>query len=139
MVFLLTTCVLAMTIAIAFTLQGAWMVFPFTGLELAALAAALYVCARRGREYEIVTVTDDSVAVRKGARQPRTVFQRGWARIRLERCGSGWYPSRLKIGSHGREVEIGRCLNEEERDQLARALETAIQWPSHAGDHGSVR
>lgn len=40
----------------------------------------------------------------------------------LQRHATGWYPSRLTIRSHGREVEVGRCLNEEERERLARDL-----------------
>ena len=46
--------------------------------------------------------------------------------MELERTRNSWYPARLVIRSHGREVELGRFLNEEEREQLAMELLTVI-------------
>jgi uncharacterized membrane protein len=133
-IFLALMCTVSMTIATLFALLGAWMIFPFAGLEMLVLAAALYYCACRGSEREVVTVGDDMVAVARGRRCPTTnhEFQRAWARVRLEKPVNHWYPSRLMICSHGREVEVGRCLNEEERRQLAADLTTAIRWQGSA-------
>jgi uncharacterized membrane protein len=49
-------------------------------------------------------------------------FQRAWARILLLRDPSGWYPSRLLLRSHGRSIEIGPWLVEDERLELAEEL-----------------
>lgn len=113
---------------------GLPFVLPFSGLESLALGAALYVTAWRGGLQEVVTIDERGLAVEAGHERPewREEFQRYWARILLEQPG-GWYPSRLLIRSHGRQVEIGRFLNEQERQGLARQLWAALRDKQGAG------
>lgn len=114
-----------MAIAIGCLLLGAWPVLPFAGLEMLVLAGGLYLLLRHADDYEVVSIRGDVVEVRQGSltkNEHRYSFQRPWTRAVLRRHAKGWYPSRLTIGSHGREVEVGRCLNEEEREQLAQGL-----------------
>jgi len=42
--------------------------------------------------------------------------------VRLKRPHVEGHSSRLVIGSHGREIEVGRHLTGPEREQLAREL-----------------
>jgi uncharacterized membrane protein len=90
--------------------------------------------ACRSAGCEVVTIHDDIVEIQKGRRAPQQVcrFQRTWARVNMWRPVSGWLPSRLTIRSHGREVEIGADLNEEERESLARELRRVIGWSGAA-------
>lgn len=113
----------SLVIGLAYFHIGLTLVLPFCGLEMLALGAALYVTSWRGSIREVITVDEKSVAIERGREKPvqRHEFQRPWTRVVLERSG-GWYPSRLLIRSHGRQVEIGRFLNEEERRGLAEAL-----------------
>jgi uncharacterized membrane protein len=122
--FFVATLIISAVIAVGFTSLGAWLVLPFAGLEMLALGLCLYVCAFKGSRYEMVAITDDEVLVQKGRRRvlEQFKFHRYWARVRLNQSRRGWYASRLKIISHGREVEIGSCLNEEERRGLALDL-----------------
>ncbi|NIR28524.1 MAG: DUF2244 domain-containing protein [Gammaproteobacteria bacterium] len=117
-----------MLIAIAFALQGFWPVVPFAGLELVGLGAAFYVCALRGDVNEVVWVRSGTVAVEKGRRAPeqRWEFPRAWTRVSLLCPRVRWYPSRLRLGSHGRHVELASFLNEEERRHLAGHLHRTI-------------
>jgi len=117
----------SLVIGLAYFHIGLTLVLPFYGLEMLALGAALYVTSWRGSIREVVTVDDKSVAIERGRDKPveRHEFQRPWTQVVLERPG-GWYPSRLLIRSHGRQVEIGRFLNEEERRGLAAALQKII-------------
>ena len=71
---------------------------------------------------------------RSGAIDPATAkqksvvsFQRAWVRVKLEDAVVKGHPSRLIIGSHGRNVEIGSCLNEEEKRVLVVQLRRAVQ------------
>lgn len=120
--------VLSAVIATGFALLGAWMILPFAGLEIVVLCIALYICAQRNNRCEVVTVGKDSVTVVRGRKEPEEghEFRRVWAQVVHERPVHHWYPSRLLIRSHGREVEVGNCLTEEERKQLACQLEQAI-------------
>lgn len=118
----------SLAIAVYFWVQGLTLVLPFSGLELLALGAALYITAWRGGAREVITITDDSVSVEAGRAGPeqRHDFQRYWTRVVLQRPWAAWHPSKLLLCSRGREIEVGRFLNEEERRGLARILRAAI-------------
>ncbi len=110
------------------TAQGFWPVLPFAGLEIAVLGACMYQVMLSGRDTEVVRVSGSTVAVEKGRDKPveRWEFERAWATVALQRARHRWYPSRLVIRSHGREVGIGDFLNEDERARLAGDLKRAI-------------
>jgi uncharacterized membrane protein len=118
-----------LTIAVSFYIIGLTLILPFSGLEVIALGVALYICAWRGGVQEVIRITDDFITVERGRENPETryKFQRSWVRVILERSWNSWYPSRLLIRSHGREVEIGQFLNEQERQGLAIELDRALK------------
>ena len=121
--------VVSMGVATVLSLMGAWLVLPFAGIEMAGLAAALYHCACRALRFELVTIRGDDVEVAKGRRRvtQRWRFQRHWAQVRLDLPRHEWYASRLRIVSHGRSVELGGCLCEQERRDLAGQLKSALK------------
>lgn len=110
-------------IAILFTLYGFWMILPFAGLELAALGCALWVTQRRNRYREVVRFEDNAVVVEFGevgrGAGVRIEFPRAWVRCLLEAGAYRHEPRRLLLVCSGQRVEIGRCLTEEEREDLA--------------------
>jgi uncharacterized membrane protein len=126
--FFALTCAVSFSIAIGFLLMGAWIVLPFAGLEMGLLGLVLYLVSVRSGEREEVVVSRDTLRVaRFGSRTARSwSFQRHWVRVRLEPSFYRWYAKRLKIVSHGRALEIGRMLAEEERMKLAEALEALV-------------
>jgi uncharacterized membrane protein len=107
---------------------GAPLVMPFAGLEIALLWLAFYYVIRAGRLREVVRITDTYVMVEKGFDTPSEVylFERAWVRIAIHRSPRPWYPSRLSLTSHGREVTLGDFLTEGERIKLAQSLFNAI-------------
>ena len=129
-------CAVSFGIAIGFTMMGAWLVLPFAGLEMGVLGVCLYLGACRSAASEVVSIRDDivEIQIRKRGRAPLRVchFQRTWARVNMWRPVNGWLPSRLTIRSHGREMEIGADLNEDERESLARELRRVISWSGTA-------
>jgi uncharacterized membrane protein len=62
----------------------------------------------------------------RGRCEWRDEFQRYWTKVTLER-GRSWYPSRLKVGSHGRSVVIAAGVNEKEREALSTTLNNFLQ------------
>jgi uncharacterized membrane protein len=115
---------LSLTIAAGFAALGFWPILPFAGLEVGALGACLYFCARRGQRRELITVAEDLVEVQKGARRPQQGWRlpRPWTDVALQRRGAAWHPSRLLLRARGEGVEVGEFLTEEERQDLARDL-----------------
>jgi len=127
--FYLAMTTVSFAIAIAFALQGAWLVLPFAGLEMAVLGVALYVVARRGYRWQVISVHSDRIDIMEhgSTLERRESFQRAWARVQLQPAAIQGYPSRLTIGSHGRRIEIGGCLNEDDRKYLAHELSLAVR------------
>ena len=115
-------------IAGIFAAAGYWMIFPFAGIEMIVLGAGLYVCSSRACWCEVVSVGQNTVEVVTGRRKPEKSwsFNRHWARIVLDPPRFKGHPNRLLVRSHGREVEVGNCLNNDEREQLATALKRAL-------------
>lgn len=125
-------CVIAafsLGIGVGFYLQGLTLILPFAGLELTALGLALYISSWRGGRKEIVKITNDSVFVETGYNQPETTveFEKSWLQIVVDKSWNQWYPSRLLLRSHGKQMEIGSFLNEEERKGLAITLRRAMK------------
>ena len=112
-----------------YALYGYWPVLPFAGLEVIVLGAAFYITLYRSGAREVVHVGADTVSVEKGRDKPQQCWEcpRAWAQVRLEPSPIRWYPSRLAIRFQGRQVEIGKFLNEAERRALAKELTHAIR------------
>ena len=106
---------------------GAWQgnVFAplFALIESCAMALALRQAWRAGERSERITLDASSLEVRSLPGWRRASFQSYWVRVRLE-PGNGH--DRLLLGSHGRELEIGSFLAEEERAALSRKLKVLL-------------
>lgn len=118
----------SLTIAFSFYFVGLSLVLPFSGLEVLVLGAGLYVSARRCSERQVIRVEIDRIIVESGRNNPEASIemQRAWARVVLERDQTGWYPGRLLLKFHGRQIEIGKFLCEQEREELAAILTRAL-------------
>ena len=116
-------------IAIAFAVQGAWLILPFAGLEMLVLGMALYVVSCRGTSWQAISIDQDSIdIIDHGFRhEQQQSFQRAWAKVVFKRALIKGHPSRLFIRSHGRAVEIGGYLNESEKKHLAHQLNRAMR------------
>lgn len=128
LLFFVIMVIISFGIAGVFAAIGYWVVFPFAGLEMAALGVALMLCSWRASRCEVVSICDDTVEVIVGRHKPehRYTFNRHWARVVLAPPVIKGYPNRLVLRSHGRELEVGTCLNNEERQQLAQAIQKAL-------------
>lgn len=120
--------IVVLTIGIGFVLLGAWPILPFAGLETALVGIVLYRLTHHADDHERIIVEGERVTVvrRRGGREWRDEFPRYWTRLAWERR-RGWYPSRLKLGSHGRFVVIGADVSEEEREALSATLGEALR------------
>lgn len=122
-----------LVVATGFTLMGFWMILPFAGLELAALAAALTYVDYQNQYREVVRVDDVTVSVASGYRrqQQECEFKRGWTSVLLRQDGPHNQPSKLLLRSAGKQVEIGACLESDDRKDLWRELKQVIEQPQN--------
>ncbi len=115
-------------VSIYFASLGAWLVLPFTGLEILIIGGAIYAQSCCAHRRETIRVAQSQIEISGGrSRDTTRCFPRAWLRVIQSHDQAGWYPSRLLIGSHGKYVEIGKNLVEEEREQLANQLRCAIK------------
>ena len=123
---LLGLCVAA--VAGYFVTLGAWLVVPFAGLEVLLIGLALYLQCCHAHRQQVIRIDADTVSICDGRQEKvEASYPRAWSRVVHTRDPSGWYPSRLFIGAHGRFIEIGTYLIESERDLLADNLRCALQ------------
>ena len=111
----------------AFALIAAWqgnvLAPAFAAIELVLVAFCLNRVWRMSAAGEIIVISPERVEIaRMGDAGPAARFHPYWARLCLQPGRWRGAPSRLTLRSHGREVEIGAFLTDDERGDVARRL-----------------
>lgn len=129
-------CVVSFGIAGILTLFGLWLIWPFAGLEMAALGAGLLASLRDNGYREVVSVYDNRIEVEAGRNEPerRWEFPRLLTQVRLSPGAYRNSPSRLLLTRHGHGCELGRCLTDEERAKVAERLKAWVTAPELSSD-----
>ena len=121
--------------------RGAWPVAGFTGVEL-LLAALLFRHNARGvREAELLLLSDSGLRIirtdAKGRRRER-LLPPTWLAVRLT-DRPGRVPM-LTLVARDHIEEVGRCLGEVEKRDLAAALDAALhRWRNPRFDNRQLR
>ncbi len=118
----------------AFAVHGLWMILPFVGLELVALAVAFVCYGRHAADYERIVLTEERVCVERveADRREQIAFDRPWTRIEVSEQGQGGDRVRVELVSSGRSLEIGQHLTSDGRRRMAQELKTALRVHSAA-------
>jgi len=82
---------------------------------------------RKSGAGQIVTITPSTLEVASTQGTQTACFHPYWTKVRLEQGRHRGWPERLLIGSHGREIEIGAFLNDDERHELARKISDLVR------------
>ncbi len=128
MVFVASLAFVSFSIAGAFALQGLWVILPFAGIEILMLTGILYWSGLQSTHREIISIDANTVKVEIGRRNSRRQyeFQRAWTKIELRPPALPSRQTRLVMRSKGKELEIGACLTEPERKELATSITKAL-------------
>ena len=121
---------LSFLIGVAFAVVGLWLVLPFVGLELLAVAVAFVCYGRHAADFERIEVDAGQIRIERheGGRVDRARLSATWARVELDEFGGGWMRrARLYIVARGERFEIGRHLPEPRRRDLAQAVRRALR------------
>jgi uncharacterized membrane protein len=125
----------ATTVAVAGIawLQGNPFALPFAALYLSMLAGCLVRVRRQGRRAEVIALFPGRLSVRR-LPELDEVFAEHPCRVRVvEASGHVW------LASHGRRVEVGDFLGEDERRRLVPMLQALLQAAPASGDRGDNR
>lgn len=120
-------CAVSFVAGMAFVSMGAWPVFGFFGLDVAAIYVAFRLNYRSGRLVEQVRVFDDSLEIecRRPGKPPQSWrFNPYWAQVVLQPDRYG--TDQLVVRSHGVWLVLGHFLLPEERAEFAAALRDAL-------------
>lgn len=120
--------VVSLAIALSFFSVGLWLVLPFAGLEIFLVGFVVAYSIRHSQGYERLIITDGEVRITKISPKfsQDHCLQRYWAKLQWRQGQSRLHPDRLFIGSHGKFIEIGRDLIEEDRKDFAARLQKAL-------------
>ena len=117
-----------LTISLGFALNGAWLVFPFAGLDILVVFLAFRYVERRAGDYECIAFQGENVVIdtRREGKTERFEFNRYWIQVTLVEA-SGGKRGRLLLRSHGKEVTFGVHLTGEQRAVMARRLKEHLK------------
>ncbi|MFP6809036.1 MAG: DUF2244 domain-containing protein [Pseudomonadales bacterium] len=126
--FLYTLMGVSLTIGVNFLFMGAWLVLPFSILEMLFLLACMYHCVLQCRRQEVITVTQYEVRIEKGMRHPSECwdYKRLWAKFLVQQPKHPWDPAIVSIRSHGQELELGSFLNRQDKIELIEHLKRVV-------------
>ena len=125
--FYASLCLVSTIVGVMFWMLGAPFVLGFAGLELLALGVAMLVYARHATDGETVLLQDGRLIVERdrAGRGERLEFASAFVQVRVGEDRGAL----IRIGAHGRQVEVGRHVRPEWRQALAgemcRALRTS--------------
>jgi uncharacterized membrane protein len=117
------------TFGVAFATQGLWLVLPFVGLEIVAVAAAFLAYGRHAADFERIELRDDRLIVERheGSRRSEYVFDLPWVRVDMEeRSVDPGACVRVELVAARQRVEIGRYLVDVRRAALGREIRAAL-------------
>ena len=122
--FYLSLVAASMIVATLFLLRGAWMILPFSIVEMAALGVALLVYARHAVDGERVSLGGHALEIESidGGRHRLVRFDARAARVEMDARPRAV----LAVVARGERVEVGRFVCERERRRFARELRQAL-------------
>ena len=114
---------LIFAISLGFAFSGAWLVFPFAGLEILVVFLAFRYMERHAADFERLALGEEQIVVERGqrGRTRRIELNRHWTQVDY-REPRGREGGRLIVRAHGTDVEFGAYLTDAQRAEVARKL-----------------
>lgn len=120
-------CTVSLTVALGFTLHGAWTILVFSVIELTAVGLAMLVYARHATDREVLVLADDGLVVETTQAGQASRIKLDLASLQGTRIVFPAGPQSLvALETRGKRVEVGRYIDAARRRQLALELERAL-------------
>ncbi|RKP58797.1 DUF2244 domain-containing protein [Pararobbsia silviterrae] len=124
-VFYVGLCLVSLSIALTVVYWGAWLVLPFTGLDLLVVGVAFVIYARHAVDYEYIRLCEHRLVIERVSadRVSQYEFNPRWVRVE-----PGATPrDRITLHSAGQSVTIGQHLAWHLRSQFANELRSWLR------------
>jgi uncharacterized membrane protein len=115
----------SLAIAASMMWRGAWLVMPFTGIDLLAVGVAFAIYARHAVDYERIRLFPHRLVIESMSAERLTQIEFNPRWVRVEAGATPRDPIRLV--SRGQTVVIGRHLAQYQRAQFARTLRASLR------------
>jgi uncharacterized membrane protein len=133
-ILMAAVCVVSFATGLLFYMLGAWPVIGFMGLDVLLIYIAFKLNFRALRLYETVDLNDDVLTVTRVAPSGEAQswsFNPCWVRLSLQqRLGRS---TELSIASHGNRLVFASFLTDDEREDFASALSSALTVARSSG------
>jgi uncharacterized membrane protein len=117
-------CIMSFSVALVFTLRGAWLIFPFALLEMSAVALAFIYYAKHATDHEHIELSKDCLLIEliEGGHTRRIELDPHWTRVALpENAGD-----LITLEAKGIKARVGRFVNMDKRKQFAQELRKGL-------------
>ena len=133
-IVLIMMCALSGTIALGFTLLGAWPILPFAGLEMMALGSALYYVCWKLRYRHVITLEPEVVRIQKGHYYPKKEWEIAVDDVALSIVPEQhpWDAPSIALFSKGEEISLGEFLNRDDALELLALLKGRVRIGNHS-------
>ena len=139
--FIASVSALALLIALGFALVGAYFILPFSGLEILVLFCSCYYLCRRNLRQEVITLSEQSVLIEKGIKQPQQSwrYERSQTQIHVHHGTTPWDSPTVTLHCQEQHIELGAFLNKREKIQLINSLKRMARLLQAAPIHSVTR
>lgn len=128
----------AFIIAVVWTIVGAWLVFPFAGIEIGLFCYLLYRVNLFTYSSQTIAIEKHHIHVQSSNRAMKSVsLLREDTHLELSESPQDWYLPQLKLVCNDKCIAIGDFLNKEDRQTLYETIkELGIPaWRHHWWKH----
>jgi uncharacterized membrane protein len=125
---MIAAALFSLTVSTVTFAAGAWPIFGFMGLDVLLVYLAMRVSYRRGRVQEVLELDQDVLTVdRTDQRGERRQWRLQPAWLGVELAEPVRPDTLLTLRSHGRSVAVGAAITPDQRRQVARDLQHALE------------
>lgn len=115
----------SLSVAIYFTINGAWYIFGFSILELLAVGLAFLHYARHATDREHIALTDEYLLVELVQAEQALQYELDVRSARIALPAS--HRDLIGLEARGVKVEVGRFLTERKRREFAQELKNELR------------
>jgi len=122
--FVSVLAIVTLSIGVYFSLQGAWLVLPYAGIEVIFLMSVFVYWYRRSHKIEVIKFDRQKLVLEKGVSHPESIrdFERFWLKAELAHHAHKWYITRVILRCRNESLEIGEFLNSDDKKQLIKHI-----------------
>ena len=125
-IFIFSIVFICLSIATIFFLFGATLILPFAGLEIAILVIAFILNFKWSSRREKIYISQDIVKIEKGIFKAEYTWKEFRTFTSFEISKDLHNTLRLSFKSKGKKVEVGKFLNEKDKNMLQTEVSNII-------------